>query len=124
MPRVLTIPGPAASGVVDGSGGRVVYWAFRETSGAATATFRLWDSSNAAGTMLTPFQLAAGESIREFPGFHTLPYRVGLFLEVISGAIEGSISVLPWADEDDAGGVPVYIVGGVNIEFNEMGGGG
>ena len=101
-----------------------MYWAWRETSGVSTATFRLWDSSSNNGTLVAPFTLNQGESIREFPGFHNLPYKVGLFLEILSGTVEGQVSVIPYGtDDDESGGVPVVIVGGLNIEFNEFGGG-
>lgn len=97
-----------------------MYWAWRETSGASTATFRLWDGSNNGGAMVAPFTLQPNESVREFPGFHSLPYRVGLFLEILSGTIEGQVTVVPWSERDGEWGVPVIVVGSVDLTVNEI----
>ncbi len=117
-PHLLPVPGPAVSGPLDNAGGRVVYWSFAETAGAV-AKFRLWDSSSAAGVILATFSFVANQSVREFPGFHSLPYKTGLFLEVESGAIEGVVSVLPFTDNDtEQEGVPVFIIGSVELDIN------
>jgi hypothetical protein len=44
-----------------------------------------------------------------------LPYRTGLFLEVVSGSIEGTVQVLS-ADEWEGGGMPVIVLGSVTVE--------
>ena len=120
-PRLIPVPGPAKSGALDNASGRVVYWSFAETAGAA-AKFRLWDSSSAAGVMLATFSFAAGWSVREFPGFHSLPYKTGLYLEVVTGTIEGVVSVLPWADSDaEQEGIPVFLIGSVQLDVNVLG---
>jgi hypothetical protein len=98
-----------------------VYWSWRETSGTTAAIWRLWDGSNNAGALVAPFSLNAGESIREFPGFHTLPYRVGLFLEVLSGTIEGQVTIIPWGEKEGEYGMPVVIVGSVDLTLNAYG---
>lgn len=121
-PRLLPIPGPAASGPLDGRGGRIVFWTFRETTGGAPATFRVWDGSSAAGALIAPFSLDPGESVREFPGFHSLPYRVGLFLEVITGTFEGQVTIVPVEEWPEGGGIPVFVIGSVDLTFNSTGG--
>lgn len=120
-PRILPIPGPASSGPVDGRGGRIVYWTFRETSGTAGAIFRFWDGSSNQGALIAPFSLDPGESIREFPGFHSLPYRVGLFLEILSGTIEGQVTIVPVEEWPEGGGIPVFVIGSVDLTFNQIG---
>jgi hypothetical protein len=120
-PRILSIPGPAVSGPVDGRGGRIIYWAFRETSGGAGAIFRFWDGSNNQGSLVAPFTLDPGESVREVPGLHGVPYRVGLFLEVLSGTIEGQVTIILAEDYPESGGVPVFVVGSVDLTFNQIG---
>jgi hypothetical protein len=68
-------------------------FSIRETSGAATATVRILDSLVAgAGTVLDEIALSAGESAREYyeGGQRAL---VGIFVDVISGAVAGSIRV-------------------------------
>jgi hypothetical protein len=109
---------------VDGRGGRIVYWAFRETSGASPATFRFWDGSSNGGLLVAPISLDPGESIREFPGFHSLPYRIGLFLEVLSGTVEGQVTIVPVEEWPEGGGIPVFVVGSVDLTVNEYLGGG
>lgn len=121
-PRIIPIGSPAASGVVDGRGGRIVYWTFRETSGVAGAVFRFWDGSNNQGALVAPFSLDPGESIREFPGFHSLPYRVGLFLEILSGTVEGQVTIVPVDEWPEEGGIPVFVIGAVDLTFNQIGG--
>jgi hypothetical protein len=97
-----------------------VFWTFRETSGGAGATFRLWDSSGNSGALVAPFSLDPGESIREFPGFHSLPYRVGLYLEVLSGTFEGQVTIVPVEEWPDEGGIPVFVIGSVDLTVNNI----
>jgi hypothetical protein len=115
-PRILTVTAPGSSGLLDGAGGRVVWWAWRETSGTAGAVLRLWDGSGPNGGLLVPISLNAGESTRDFPGWHSLPYRTGLFLELVVGSIEGQVTVVPWAD-DEHWGVPVLVMGNVTVDI-------
>ena len=69
--------------------------------------------------MLATFSFVANQSVREFPGFHSLPYKTGLFLEVESGSIEGVVSVLPFAGDDIAQeGMPVFIIGSVDLNID------
>jgi hypothetical protein len=121
-PRILPIGSPAISGVVDGRAGHIVYWALRETSGTNPAMFRLWDGSNNQGSMIAPFSLDPGESIRENSGMHSLPYRVGLYLEILSGTIEGQITSVLWDDWPEQGGIPVFVIGSVEIDVRGGGG--
>lgn len=67
-------------------------FSFRETSGSASATVRVHDSTDNSGGMLDTIQLAPGESAREFyPG--GIRAETGLFVDVVSGAVEGSVRV-------------------------------
>lgn len=122
-PRVFTVPGPAVSGSLDGAGGRIAFYAFRETSGASAAVIRLWDGSNNAGNLLLPISLNPGESVREVPGMHTLPYEVGLFLEVVSGTVEGQVTTLELPSHAEGWGIPVFVIGSVDLTVNEYAGG-
>lgn len=122
-PRVFSVQGPAQSGSLDNASGRLVFYAFRETSGVSVATIRLWDGSNNQGNLLLPISLNPNESIREIPGFHTLPYETGLFLEVLSGTVEGQVTTVDLGKAHEGYGVPVYVIGSVDLTINEMGGG-
>jgi hypothetical protein len=89
----------------------------RELSGSTTASFRLWDGSSNAGALLAPFNLNANESVREWPGPHSLTYEIGLYLEVISGSFEATFQVIS-ADEWDCG-VPTvaFVIGEVDVNL-------
>lgn len=80
----------AKDSIVSTSGGRLVGWALRETAGA-TALAYLRDGVDPDGAIIVPISLSAGESTRDvyIPG--GLSFGRGLFLDVVSGAIEGSV---------------------------------
>lgn len=63
-------------------------FSFRETAGAS-ATITIYDNTSAAGTILEPIQLAAGESAREFY-VGGIAASVGLHV-VVSGTVVGSV---------------------------------
>lgn len=67
-------------------------FSFRETSGSASATVRIYDGDTAAGALLDSVQLSAGESAREF---YATGVRAqdGIYVDVVSGAVEGSVRV-------------------------------
>jgi hypothetical protein len=67
-------------------------FSFRETSGSATATIRIYDSDTATGDLLDSVQLAAGESAREYYAAGVRAQN-GIYVDVVSGAVEGSIRV-------------------------------
>ncbi|MGH3571173.1 MAG: hypothetical protein ACRDUW_04990 [Pseudonocardiaceae bacterium] len=116
----LSIPSTAVSAQIDNAGGRVVWWAWRETTGAASATFRLRDGSGSAGQLLVPFSLAANDSTRDYPGLHSIPYDIGLYLEVLTGTVEGVVMVIS-GRHDEPYGVPVVIIGQLDVQINEGG---
>lgn len=68
-------------------------FALRETSGSATATVRIYDGTSASGTLLDSVQLAAGESAREWYGDGGIKATTGIYVDVVSGAVEGSLRV-------------------------------
>jgi hypothetical protein len=92
--RPETINFPAAGGRLLNTGGCVTFITSHETTGTAGAEIRLWDGSTNAGTLVAVISLNAGESTRDDITEHHLTFRTGLYLEVVSGAIEGSVSVL------------------------------
>lgn len=92
---------PTASGLVVGGRLVLVGLAARETSGAASATFRVRDGT-VVGTsqLVVPYQLAAGESVRDQFSPYPILFNSGVFVEVVAGAIEGSCWVITEADVD------------------------
>lgn len=72
---------------------RAVYLGFslRETAGT-TATLRVYDNASAAsGTLLDTIQLSANESAREYYGPEGIGAVNGIYVDVVSGTVEGSL---------------------------------
>lgn len=67
-------------------------FALRETSGTAGAVVRVFDHASAAsGTVLDEIALAPGESAREFYGDGGMKTSNGIYAQLVSGAVAGSI---------------------------------
>ena len=67
-------------------------WSVAETTGAASAAIRFHDGSSATGEVFTRINLVANESNREYftkDGVRCFTGRI--YLEVISGSVEGVI---------------------------------
>lgn len=92
--EAVTIELPTASGQLINTGGCLVLHATRETTGSAAAVYRLWDGSTNAGKLLLPVSLSSGESTRDYIHAHHLSFTTGLYYELVSGALEGAVSVL------------------------------
>jgi hypothetical protein len=70
----------------------VLGFAATERSGTTTASFRLHDGSSSSALVLVPLvTLAAGESLREWISSGLEVNYGGVWLEVVSGAIEGCV---------------------------------
>lgn len=80
---------------------RVLFWAFRETTGSAGATFRLRDGSDTGGEIIAPFALLKGGSTRDWMGPQGIPCRAGVYLEMLSGSVEGSVTVAVRREHDE-----------------------
>ena len=122
MRPIVLQAAPAASGALYNAAGRVVWWSWRNTSTTTPAVLRLWDGSSAAGRLLFTISLAPTESTRDFPGWHSLPFDIGLWLEVVSGAMEGVVAIVP-EDAWPGDGIPVVVVGGVTVNVDMPAGG-
>lgn len=92
--RPRTINLPSASGQLTNEGGCIGYFAVYETTGIATASFILYDGSGAAGYEILPITLAANESTSDRIGWHYQRFETGLYYDLISGSVGGSVSVL------------------------------
>lgn len=90
----MIVPLPSASGLLVNGSGCLLMHATRETTGTTPATYRLFDGSGTGGELLLPVSLTAGQSTRDFVRRCVLPFRQGLFFQIVSGAVEGSVSVL------------------------------
>lgn len=79
---------------------RILFWSFLETTGTARATIRLRDGSDTGAAVIVPISLSAGESTRDWLGPQGIPCRAGVYLEVVSGSVEGSIVVAVRREEE------------------------
>lgn len=64
----------------------------RETAGAA-AVVRVWDGTSAAGTLLDTIALAANASAWTWYDDGGVWFTAGVYVEKVSGTIEGSIRI-------------------------------
>jgi len=84
----------AASALAQSGGGCIVWHSTIETTGDTAAEYRLWDNTINGGTRLMSVALRGGQSTRDYIKRCHLPFRVGLYYEVVSGSIEGELSIL------------------------------
>jgi hypothetical protein len=78
--------------VINSDAHAILGWAFAETTGAAGATVRIHDGSNANGEVFARINLQANESVRDWyipKGVRCFTGRV--FVNVVSGSVEGVI---------------------------------
>lgn len=68
-------------------------YSLRETAGSA-AVVRVWDNASAAsGTLLATIGLAASASETKYFGEEGIRAENGVFLQTVSGAVEGCVYV-------------------------------
>jgi hypothetical protein len=81
---------PGASGAITSTTGVLMGVSARETSGTATAFFRL-RAGGVAGVILATVTLAASESIRDWYGPSGIAAAGGVYFELVSGAVAGGV---------------------------------
>lgn len=89
-PRVLR----GVSQSVSHSPGRLAGFVLRETSGVNPALVRLHDSAHtldSAGDLVSIISLSANESARDWMMPGGISFAYGLYVEIVSGTIEGVI---------------------------------
>lgn len=94
----LSVAQLAGTAAIVGGSGCVTWHSTYETSGSASAAYSLFDTGDSSGQQLMYVTLSAGQSTRDYIGLHALPFLSGLYLEVESGAIAGSITA--WVDHN------------------------
>ena len=94
---IAALPGGAVNvskQIGSGNFNLIFGWSFTETTGAAAAGVRLHDGSDANGGVLARIPLAAGAGVREMLPEKGIRIQTGrLWLEVISGSVEGVVWV-------------------------------
>lgn len=85
----------ASAAIHAGGATHLVGWALKETSALNTAFVRIRDGKGTDGDVLVPISLAASESTRDLmPEWPVWITTGNLFLEVVSGSVEGVVYVL------------------------------
>ena len=79
-----------------GGSGCVTWHSTYETTGTAAASYALYDQGTSSGQQLAYVTLSAGQSTRDYVALHALPFLGGLWLDVVSGSVGGSITA--WVD--------------------------
>lgn len=93
--RMATFDLSATGSVLLSKAAVVVGWAVAETSGSAAAALDVYALQAAQGTPPVPIRLAAGASTVAYLGPDGLDFAGGIFVDVTSGAAEGSVWYLP-----------------------------
>lgn len=81
-----------ASGVLYASAGTLTGYSIRETAGAP-AVVRVHDGRDASGDLLVTIGLAADESATVVLPHQGVGFALGLYVEIVSGAVEGTVYV-------------------------------
>ena len=114
--RPHTIRFPAVSGTLTNEAGCIGYFAVKESTGTAPATFVLWDSNGPAGYEILPITLQAGQSTSDRIGWHYQRFETGLYFQLVSGQVDGSCAVLLGHRCEDYHLPPVV----VNVPIDEV----
>lgn len=92
--RPVPVPATTASRLIYGRGAVVMGWSFVESTGAATARVNLYNGHDATGTLVVPISLLAAESTRDYLSPAGVYFDSGVWLEVVTGSITGSVWVI------------------------------
>lgn len=95
----VQVPAGATTQQVVGGAGRLYYVASYETTGSATAAFRLVDGDSVSDRIVYPCNLAANESTRDWFGPHGLPFATNLTFVAGGGSL---VVALYYASEFEA----------------------
>jgi hypothetical protein len=85
----------SASGAIGLAPAPFLYYrgvSLRETTGSSPALVRVFDGTSATGNVLDEITFAPNESVREVYGPPKIA-RTGIYVQVVSGAIIGSVLV-------------------------------
>lgn len=82
-------------------------WSFTENTGSAPATVNLYDGGGTDGTLVASITLDQGQSTRDSLTGAGIECRVGLFVDVAVGAVDGAV----WANAGEYFGGYVIVPG-------------
>jgi hypothetical protein len=94
--RPVVLDLPAASGQLVTGEGCLTWHASLETTGSASAEYIVYDapSSSHLNHQLLPIALSAGQSTRDFIPPHIIPFHQGIYYDLVSGAVSGTLAVM------------------------------
>lgn len=79
------------------SAGRLAGLTLFETSDTGRAVVKIRDGFDATGDLLAVISLAAGESVRDWFMPHGIAFVTGVYVEIVTGTIEGAVHLAPAA---------------------------
>lgn len=91
--RMLPVPATVADVAISNTQEIIVGWSFVETTGLAPATVQLLDGVDSGGVGGIEIALSTGQSATENTGGWCLRFSRGVFLNVITGSVRGSVWV-------------------------------
>ena len=97
LPPAQLLPFAATSADIKLYTGNAVLlgWSFAETTNSAGASLTLNDGPDDTYPEIVRVNLAQNESTRDYPPGNGILIRTGIFLEMLSGTVEGTIWYLP-----------------------------
>lgn len=90
---VIPVPfGPITVGAIPLTGDcLLIGWAVKESTGTASCSFDIFDGIDATGTRVAPVTLSPGQSVRDWTTAPGIDLKVGVFIRVNSGQVEGTL---------------------------------
>lgn len=86
----ITVPATGSQRVLGGPS-LLMGWSFLETTGTASASVEVWDGADTTAQLVAVVSLVAGESTRDWLGPGGVYCSEGLFVNVLTGAVRGTL---------------------------------
>jgi hypothetical protein len=91
--RLIPVPTTTADTQVVNTECRLIGFTFAETTDSAVAEVQLFDGHDENGVLVAPIKIASGASMLSNCGLSGWPITAGIYLEVLSGSVQGSITI-------------------------------
>jgi len=90
----LQVTATTQSGMLVTGACRVLFHAFKESTGSAPAAYNLTDGNATGAKVILPITLGANESTRDWLGNKGLEVQDGVYFQLVSGSVIGNIQVV------------------------------
>lgn len=84
---------PSSSGQLINFAGAITYWSVRDTTSSSGSVLKLYDGTGTDGILVLDVSTTHGQSTSEYIHRGHLRFRSGLYYELVSGTIEGAVTV-------------------------------